>query len=57
MQKELKNLFSNIDWVIPLPVIESVRGGKRKTQKYYSPKGKISYCYTQKNIGVNPEDI
>jgi hypothetical protein len=57
MQKELKNFFSNIDWVIPLPVIESVSGGKRKTQKYYSPKGKISYCYTQKNIGVNPEDI
>jgi hypothetical protein len=59
MHSEFKDVFSNIDWIMPIPNREdSLTGGKkRKTKKYYCPKGKISYYQTYKNFGVNSEDI
>ena len=57
MNNHLKDVFSNTDWIIPLPISEMVRGGKRKTSKYYCPKGKIYTSHTCRNLGVRPEDL
>ena len=41
MNNQLGKTFNNKDWIIPLKN-NQLKGGKRKTQKYYCPKGKIS---------------
>lgn len=56
MYTQLKDVFSNKDWIMPIQT-NTISGGKKKTKKYYCPKGKISYMFTHKNLGVIPEDI
>ena len=59
----LKDVFSNTDWILPLPIRSSVIsiGGKQKQIKtskyYYCPRGKILYNKTYRDFGVNVNDV
>ena len=54
----LKDVFYNENWIIHLPM--EMSGGirnKKKTRKYYHPKGIITNNYQSTNICISPEDM
>ena len=55
MSYHLKDVFSNTDWIIELPL--RMNGGKRTTRKYYCPTGRIRHNKTYKDFGVDTDDI
>jgi hypothetical protein len=55
MEHHLRDVFSNKDWVIDIPLL--LKGGKRNTKKYYCPKGRIRHTNTYKNFGVDANDV
>lgn len=53
MSYHLKDVFTNMDWIIPLP-LKTVGGSKRKTKKYYCPNEYIKYnSRTYKDFGID----
>jgi hypothetical protein len=55
MEHYLEDVFSNANWIIELPVV--IRGGRKNTQKYYCPKGRIRHNRTYKDFGVGMLDV
>lgn len=55
MEHYLEDVFSNANWIIELPVV--IRGGRKNTQKYYCPKGRIRHNRTYKDFGVGTLDV
>ena len=51
MSYHLKGVFSNMDWVIDIPLTK--KGGRRNTIKYYCPKGRIMHNKTCKDFGID----
>jgi hypothetical protein len=58
MEHYLNGVFTNIDWVIDLPIVSSVGGGKTCIRRYYCPKGRVlRNGGTQKTFLVDAMDI
>jgi hypothetical protein len=55
MEYYLESVFSNANWIIDIPTI--IKGGKKNTQKYYCPKGRIRHNRTYKDFGVDILDM
>jgi hypothetical protein len=58
MEHYLNGVFTNIDWVIDLPIVSSVGGGKTRKYRYYCPKGRVlRNGGTKKTFLVDAMDI
>lgn len=60
MSNQLKDVFSNENWIIPLGETTIFLGGiknRRKTKKYYYPNSKINYNTSYRDFGIIPDDI
>jgi hypothetical protein len=57
MSYHLKDVFENTDWIIELPITSNTGGdgGRKKTRKYYCPKGRVLHNHnkTYKDFGIN----
>lgn len=55
MKYYLKDVFSNTDWIIELPV--TTRGGNINTRKYYCPTSQIFHNRKYTDLGVGVDDV
>lgn len=51
MSHYLKDVFENTEWIIELPI--AMNGGRRRTRKYYCPRGRIAHKITYKDFGID----
>jgi hypothetical protein len=60
MSYHLKDIFSNTDWIIELPIVKKgggIKKNKKSRRKYYIPKSNVRLNQTYKDLGIRPEDI